>query len=68
MAIRIPQRNPVIESLWQRMERDFAEHIAGTTIPDKPAPYGVEHPSTRSGKLLPVMPIPEFPPHGGSEL
>jgi len=39
------------------MERDFAEQIAGTTMPAKPEPMPV-----------PPMPIPEFPPHGGSEL
>jgi len=58
MGVRVPQRNPVVESLWRRMERDFAEQIAGTTTPAKPEPMPV-----------PPMPVPEFPPKdGGREL
>jgi len=57
MTIRVPQSNPVVEALWSRMERDFAEQIAGTTMPAKPEPMPV-----------PAMPVPEFTPKNGVEL
>jgi hypothetical protein len=58
MTLRVPQSNPVVEAMWKRLDRDFAEQLAGTTPPRAPEPMPV-----------PPMPVPEFPAKdGGREL